>query len=431
MSLLDGIVNAARSVFGMEPSSQGDAASRDARPAEQPVRGRNLAADTPTGFERTGAEVPVASDGISARIARRASSTPTLADRIASAQPLERQYGGYGGRNPAITMTLPPHLTGAREQAPPASTTGEQAPPSDAAASTVKTAARAYVYDNDGSARGDTVDTLMGSDDAAVAARNVQHGIDYYAETFGRDGLDGAGSGVNVIVNDRATDAEGNERFAGNGGYYATTYADGTVSEAIHFGRGKEYEGERGSVRQMAMLHADDLAIHELTHGIIRKETGHLGGDADEAGATNEAIADVMSAAATRDWRIGEGMYAAGSDYRLMRNIADPDDPTAVHGLWTSMEVVREKQQRGEEVEEHWASGVISTAAYRMQQRLGGEAGWQAVERVFYDTIDNGRLGDMSFTAVAAALRTSAAAVYGTGSSVAQVVDQELRRAGL
>jgi Zn-dependent metalloprotease len=128
---------------------------------------------------------------------------------------------------------------------------------------------------------------------------------------------------------------------------------------------------------------------------------------------------------------MGEGMYTERSDYRMMRNIARPNDPTAIHGLWTHMDEVRTRQQRGEEVEEHWASGVLSTAAYRVQQRFGGEAGWNVVERVFYDTIDNQRMGDMSFTAVASGLRASAAAVYGEGSSEATVVDEELRRAGL
>ena len=286
--------------------------------------------------------------------------------------------------------------------------------------------------DESGSAAllGDVTQLARGSG-AAVAARNVQRGLDYYADAFGRNGLDDAGSGVDVVINDRTTGDDGRELFRGNGGYYATPMEDGTEYEAIRFGTGTEYEAERGTVKQQEMFHAEDLAIHELTHGIIRMETGHLGGDADETGATNEAIADVMAAAATRDWRIGENMYTADSTYEAMRNIADPDDSTAVHGLWTDIDDVRTRQRRGAEVEEHWASGVLSTAAYRMQDRIGGEAGWQAVERVFYDTIDDNRLGDMSFTAVAEGLRASAAAEFGDSSKEYAVVDEELRRGGL
>jgi Zn-dependent metalloprotease len=160
-------------------------------------------------------------------------------------------------------------------------------------------------------------------------------------------------------------------------------------------------------------------------------ETGQLGGEADEAGATNEGIADVMAASATRDWKIGEGMYTDRSDYRMMRDISNPDDPTAIHGLWTNTSQVESARAANQEIEEHWASGVISTAAYRVQQRLGGEAGWNAVERVFYDAIDRNLLGDMSFDAVAGALRTSASALYGDGSQQAQAFDQELVRGGM
>ncbi|MEO6866600.1 MAG: M4 family metallopeptidase, partial [Gaiellales bacterium] len=133
-----------------------------------------------------------------------------------------------------------------------------------------------------------------------------------------------------------------------------------------------------------------------------------------------------MAAAATRDWRIGEGMYGAESDYKSMRNIAKPNDRTAIHGLYTTMNEIHEVRSQGGEAEEHWASGVLSTAAYRMQQRIGGEEGWRAVEQVYYNAIDPQRLGDMSFTAVASGLRSSAAATYGGESFEYQVVDYEL-----
>lgn len=372
MSFFDGMVNAAKHVFGFDR----DEPAKPRIGAERP-RGAVLASDVATGFDRE-----------PSRSARRAV--------------------------PAF-QALAPHVTGARGETPPT----DLATP------------RARVFDAPSGRALGTVDELAGVDAASVGARNVQTGLDYFARAFGRNGLDGAGAGVDVRVNDRTRDATGTEIFAGNGGYYASRQADGSISEAIHFGSGTSYSAERGLVDQREMQYADDLTIHELVHGVIRKESGHLGGDANEAGATNEAIADVMAAAATRDWRIGEGMYTSASDYKLMRNIGAPTDPTAVHGLWTSMDEVRANQQRTGEIEEHWASGVLSTAAYRMQQRLGGEQGWQAVEQVFYRTIDANMLGDMSFTAVAQALRLAAAQTYGAGSGPAVVVDEELRRAGL
>lgn len=404
MSFIDGIfdkaVNFVKDVF------DGDDEPKKAAPA---ARSKDLAIDSKTTYGG-GTSSPAASSGLMDQIRAR------VADQPAASRSTTRSTTNSAGRT-GTTGALPPHLVFDRGVEPPADSTpvGTPAP--------AATRAQARVVD----LQTNTSDT----NEAAVAGANVQKGLDYYASTFGRHGLDDAGSGVGVLVNDRRTDASGEEMFKGNGGYYALPDASGQLSENIHFGVGKSYQGVRGLVDQASMAHADDLAIHELTHGVIRKETGHLGGEADEAGATNEGIADVMAAAATRDWRIGEGMYTARSDYKLMRNIAKPDDQSAIHGLWTSMDQVNAEKAAGREVEEHWASGVISTAAQRVQSRFGGEEGWKVVENVFYDSIDNARLGDMSFQATANALRTSAASVYGDGSSVDQVFDEELRRAGL
>ncbi len=398
MSFIDGIFDKAANFVRDAFDIGEDEPKQAAKPAP---RSKDLAADSTTTFDSSPAPTAAATSSMLDRIIDRAGQRSAPRDGQAPAS------------STLSAADRPPHMTYDRTTAPPQQSTQVA----------TGSAARAQVLD----VAAGTADTA----EASTAAANVQKGLDYYATTFGRDGIDGAGSGVDVLVNDRRTDANGEEMFAGNGGYFSLPGADGQLREAIHFGVGKTYSATKGQVEQLAMGNADDLAIHELTHGIIRKETGHLGGEADEAGATNEGIADVMAAAATRDWRIGEGMYTAGSDYRAMRDIANPDDPTTIHGLWTSMDDVQRERAAGRELEEHWASGVVSTAAQRVQARFGGEEGWKVVENVFYDTIDNSRLGDMSFQAVAGALRTSAASVYGAGSSVDQVFDEELRRAGL
>jgi hypothetical protein len=417
--IFDGVANTVRSVFGIDDEQPKKAAAKPA-----PARSKDLAIDSATTYERpaTTTRSSSSSTDSDASSAPLGSSAFSLADRLGSASnttPVERPAGSE-----STTTSVPPHVASSRDEAPPAAA-------ETVASRAVSTAARARIIDAGSNTELGSVDTLDGTGAAGAAAANVQKGIDYFATTFGRDGVDGAGSGVDVLINDRSTDSTGKERFTGNGGYFAMPDGAGGVREAIHFGTGTSYQAARGLVEQHEMLHADDLSIHELVHGVIRKETGHLGGEADEAGSTNEGIADVLAAAATRDWSIGEGMYTERSDYRRMRNIAQPDDPTAIHGLYTSMTEVAELRARGEEVEEHWGSGIVSTAAYRVQQRIGGEEGWQAVEQVYYESIDNNRLGDMSFATVAGALRTSAASVYGDGSSVAQAFDEELRRAGL
>jgi Zn-dependent metalloprotease len=178
------------------------------------------------------------------------------------------------------------------------------------------------------------------------------------------------------------------------------------------------------------MLNAADLTIHEMTHDVIKHTNGAEGGTNDQAGSVNEGLADVMAASATRDWKLGEQMYQPDSYYRYMRNIADPTDPRAVMPLWTSMNQYRQAQQAGA-VEPHYASGIISNAAYRMQARIGGEAGWQAIQQLFYQTIANNRLGDMSFESTAQGLRYTAAQMWGENSADTQIVNQELANSGL
>ena len=276
-----------------------------------------------------------------------------------------------------------------------------------------------------------TLSGAAGSSDAATAAAYVSRGLNYFQQTFGRNGIDAHGGTIDVVLNDHSTDASGRELFRGNGGYYTTRDSAGNLSEAVRWGTGITYNHRNGGVvDQRSMLYADDLTVHELTHGLIKRETGEIGGTADEAGSVNEAFADVMGAAATRDWRMGEGMYTSDSSYRYMRNIAQPNDPLAVHGLWTTIGAYNDAAAQGR-AEEHYGSGVISHAAAVMQQTLGGERGWQAVEQTFYRTIDSHRMGDMSFAAAAAGLRTSVAELYGSSSQEASALDTALRQAGI
>jgi Zn-dependent metalloprotease len=232
------------------------------------------------------------------------------------------------------------------------------------------------------------------------------------------------------VLNDASRGDDGRELFKGNGGYYTTRGGDGQLYEAVRWGSGDSYVTNRGdTVSQHSMLYSDDLTIHEITHGVIKAETGDIGGSADERGAVNEALADIMAASATRDWRLGEGMYTAESDRKVLRNIAQPDDPTAVHTLYTSMQEIRDSYARND-FEEHYASGVISHTAARIQQRIGGERGWQAVEAVAYRAINDGRLGRMSFTDAANAIRWAAYDEFGNDDRY-RIVWEELQRAGL
>lgn len=397
--IFDGIVDGVRSVLGIEDDNAARPADAKARPAGTPGHG-NRRVDTK--FDR----------GPAAR------SAP----------------GGTGAKAPAPNLDISTSLLDAAlasaglqpvNRADPSSTAG-----TDLANVRVFDASRPQA-DAAAGLIGDTKSLANSTDDAGIAARNVQIGLDYFARTFGRSGLDGRGKGVDVVINDRSLDEDGEEMFRGNGGFFRVKTADGSDSAALRFGVGAAFtttDGRRAN--QRPMFAADDLTIHELTHGLIEQETGTLGGSSDELGAVNEALADVIAAAATRDWRIGEALYHRDSKVKLMRNIVDADDATALHPLYKSIAQVQAAKASGQ-LEEHAASGVLSTALSRVQQRVGGEQGWQAVEQLTYSTIISGQLGTMSFTETAAALRAQAGTLWGAGDPRSQIVDTELRRAGL
>lgn len=418
-SIVGGVVDGFKTVFGLSSPEPQKAVGTVARPASQAH---------PTTFERS---TPSTDTRTPSRSPRPSANTPiesgmgsSIADFARNAFKAAEKY-----------VQRPSPLPGGDTSMRPPTGTGATAP----AASRTPLTAGVHVFDSssptaDGRAAylGDATALATGGPaNARVAATNVQRGLEYYHSAFGRNGVDDAGSGISIVINDRSTDASGNEIFRGNGGYYVTTDANGAENAAIRFGTGTRYQhADGGVVSQHEMQYADDLTIHELTHGVLDHETGIIGGTADEAGAVSEGLADVMAAAATRDWVIGEGMYATDSSYRAMRNIAAPTDPRAVHGLWTSTAQYRSAVTTGD-AEEHYASGIVSTAAYRIQERIGGEAGWQAVESLFYAAITGGRLGSLSFGETATALRAAATQTWGAGSANARIVDEELRRGGM
>ncbi|MBC7645156.1 MAG: M4 family metallopeptidase [Thermoleophilia bacterium] len=425
-AIADGVTSGVKTMLGIP-----DAPKPEHKPV-QPAR-KSPAASTPTSYDKK----PAAD-----------TSVATYADQLYRQALLEA--GVTSQNRPSRTSPLP---TGNTQAIPP--TDGTPVPTTDSTsdysantgtAATTPTPQRALVTPevrvyNSGATTTDgraaylgsatSLDSSGATSDARTAADNVSRGLNYYAQTFGRNGIDEAGGGVDVVLNDHSTGADGSELFHGNGGYYTTKDANGVYSEAIRWGDGISYSHKNGgTVDQLSMLNADDLTIHEMTHGVIKHETGSIGGTADESGSVNEAFADVMAASATRDWKLGESMYTADSDYKYMRNLANPTDTSAVHSLWTTKSQYDQAAVAGT-VEEHYASGIISTAAARMQARIGGDAGFQAVEQLFYHTIDDHRMGDMSFAQVAQGLRTTASTLWGTNDMRSQVVNYELQVAGL
>lgn len=429
MSIFGGILDTAANFLGV---STGNSSSK---PKKEPVDlGLGAQSSAPASDKKKTEKFdPQASAATSSNISEILNTTfgpPTSSSQ--SIDDILKATIRQAERNISATPLPTPVDQAALNAKPPPTTSTPQQPvqPTQSLATTP-----IEIYDSsrpqpDGSAAflGDASTVRNGGPNNAIwAATNVQRGLQYFQQTFGRNGLDGQGSTVQVVVNDKSTGDNGEEIFHGNGGFYVTANATGQKQAALRFGSGTTYQHNNGgTVSQYEMEVAPDLMIHEMTHGVIYSEVGSLGGSADEAGSVNEALADVMAAAGTRDWKIGEALYTPQSDYRALRNIANPNDPTAVHGLWSNMSEYRQAEATGK-VEEHFASGILSQVGYRIQQNIG----WEPMEQLFYNTITSGRLSAMSFSETAAALRQTSNSLWGEGSYNSRIVDNELRNAGL
>lgn len=156
------------------------------------------------------------------------------------------------------------------------------------------------------------------SADPAVneAALGGQLALDLFAEVYGRESYDDAGSEVVMTVHyNRA---------------YNNAFWNGTQ---LVFGDGDGRVFER-------FTKPVDVLVHELTHAVTEYSTGLV--YRDQSGALNESMSDVFASCAKQrllgqtatdaDWLIGEGIFKPSVQGRALRDMAAPgtayDDPT-------------------------------------------------------------------------------------------------------
>jgi len=139
----------------------------------------------------------------------------------------------------------------------------------------------------------------------------------YFKEVHGRNGLDGKGTDLKVVVHDPEEESKG-----ANAHYF--DYGIFFDDDQLHIGDGNDGDF-------LPLSAGFDILTHELAHGVTNR-TSRLEYE-HESGALNEAFSDVMAASAenwlpeTRDARnnvfIGERATRSGRGLRRM------DDPSA------------------------------------------------------------------------------------------------------
>ncbi|MCB9683737.1 MAG: M4 family metallopeptidase [Alphaproteobacteria bacterium] len=171
------------------------------------------------------------------------------------------------------------------------------------------------IYDVVSSGTNFTVDNV-----AADAHFGVVSTLDYYAQTFGRNGIDGNGGpdykeGLTTAV-------------VHYGNRYANAYWDGT---RMVFG-----DGDNSWLGPLTSL---DIAGHELTHGVTEHTAGLI--YSGQSGALNESMSDVFGAMVeyfvegpgNDIWDIGEDAWTPGTSGDALRYMDNPhqDGDSADH----------------------------------------------------------------------------------------------------
>lgn len=219
---------------------------------------------------------------------------------------------------------------------------------------------------------------------ARIALANALRVNEYLRTRFDRDGWDGKGAQLQVVVH--APDADGNPGM--NNAYWDRDH-------------GKIYLGD-GDGRILAPLGgALDVLTHETFHAVVDSEVNlqYKG----QQGGINESWADVLGALADpdHDWLIGEDVYTPGKPDDAIRNLAQP--------RFANVSEI----PPGAGVEMHDLSGIPSLAAVRVADRIGRDQMGQIWYRALCDHLDS-RSG---FAGAARATLASTQELFGADSA--------------
>jgi len=235
--------------------------------------------------------------------------------------------------------------------------------------------------------------------------------FDLYAKFFGRNSIDGKGMNMYGVVH--------------YGQNYDNAMWDG-YEMVFGDGDGKIFKlgGFTGIV---------DVPGHELTHGVTQYTAGLVYNG--QSGALNESVSDVFGSmvkqyhlnqtAASADWLIGQGIWAAGINGVALRSMKAPgtayNDPhVGKDPQPADMQhfVVTTQDSGGV----HINSGIPNRAFYLIATELGGHS-WERAGQIWYGTLTSPQLhANPSASFKQFADITAAVALAKYGQSVKDVV---------
>lgn len=239
---------------------------------------------------------------------------------------------------------------------------------------------------------------LRNEDPALVAAyANAVKVDEFLRNRLGRDGWDGKGAPMRIVVH--ASNEDGTPNM--NNAYWDT------ASKRVYLGDG---DGELFAPLGGAL----DVLVHETTHAIVDSEV-NLRYEGQQGGI-NESWADVMGTLADgRDWRIGEDVFTPGTPGDEIRDLSHPRFGHV------------SKLPKGALLEPHDYSGIPSLAAVRVAEHIGR----QEMGRIWYSALVEHLDSRAGYAGAARATLDAATAAHGARSPHVDAVLQAWKSVGV
>lgn len=194
---------------------------------------------------------------------------------------------------------------------------------------------------------------------ARVAFQNAQRVNEFLRSRFNRNGWDGNGAALQVVVH-----APGDDGRAMNNAYWDRD-------------SGRIYVGDGDGKLFSPLGSSLDVMTHETVHAVVDSEVNlpYRG----QAGGINESWADVLGALADvdHDWLIGEDIYTPAQQGDAIRDLANP--------RFGNLRQIPPQA----DVEVHDLSGIPSLAAVRVADRIGRDQMGQIWYRALCDHLDS------------------------------------------
>lgn len=225
---------------------------------------------------------------------------------------------------------------------------------------------------------------------AAEAYANAERTLDYLRSTFHRNGVDGTGGLVRVLVH--ATDP-----LTGKAPLNNAFWMDDEQRAWFGDGDGKLWS-PLGS--------AADVVAHELVHGVTYASV-NLDTTYGQEGALHESFSDVIATGIDGNWTIGEDAYTPGTPGDALRDLTRP-------------KYARMGDVKPWETDAHDLSSIPSFAAYKVAQRIGGDA----MRQIWYAALTSDLPDHVGFAGARRATLAAAERLYGRDSDACRAVGE-------